>query len=92
MAKDLAKIQSLIAGLSDCQYGALGSLVYNIGMGNFIKSTLLVKLRMGKFQEAADQFLRWNKSGGKVLKGLVRRRKCERDIFLGKPLNIIEIS
>lgn len=92
MAKDLAKIQVLIAGLSDCQYGALGSLVYNIGMGNFIKSTLLIKVRMGKLQEAADQFSRWDKSGGKVLKGLTRRRKCEREIFLGKPLSIIEIS
>lgn len=92
MAKDLAKIQAAIPGLLPHELGACTCLAYNIGMGAFLASTLVTRLKAGNKISAADQFLRWDKSGGKVLKGLTSRRKCERDIFLGKPLSIIEVS
>ncbi|EXA91352.1 phage lysozyme family protein [Acinetobacter baumannii 1267820] len=59
--------------LAQNQFDALVSLTYNIGSGVFKKSTLLKRLNKGEYQGAADQFLVWNKAGGKVMKGLVRR-------------------
>ncbi|EPF81527.1 lysozyme, partial [Acinetobacter gyllenbergii] len=50
----------------------------------FKDSTLLKKLNAGDFMGAADQFPQWNKGGGKVMKGLVRRRAAERELFLKK--------
>lgn len=62
---------------------ALTSLVYNIGMGAFKQSTLLKYLNAGQTKLAvANEFLRWNKAGGKVLRGLTLRRRAERDLFL----------
>lgn len=69
--------------LNQNQFDALVSLVFNIGAGAFKSSTLLKLLNAGDFKGAADQFLRWNKSKGKVLGGLVTRRKKERELFLG---------
>ena len=66
------------------QFDALVSLSYNIGSGAFKNSTLLKKLNAKDYAGAADQFLVWNKGGGKVLKGLVRRRDAERALFLKK--------
>ncbi len=70
--------------LSQNQFDALVSLTYNIGQTAFSNSTLLKKLNAKDYQGAADQFLRWNKGGGKVMKGLVRRREAERALFLKK--------
>ncbi len=70
--------------LSQNQFDALVSLAYNIGSGAFKNSTLLKKLNAKDYAGAADQFLVWNKGGGKVLKGLVRRREAERALFLKK--------
>ena len=70
--------------LSQNQFDALVSLSYNIGSGAFKNSTLLKKLNAKDYAGAADQFLVWNKGGGKVLKGLVRRRDAERALFLKK--------
>lgn len=58
------------------------SLLYNIGGGNFGSSTLVKKLNERDYCGAADEFLRWNKAGGKVLKGLTIRRQKERELFL----------
>lgn len=68
--------------LSQNEFDALVSLAFNIGSGAFKKSTLVRKLNAGDRKGAADQFLVWNKAGGKVLKGLVNRRKSERLQFL----------
>lgn len=70
--------------LSQNQFDALVSLTYNIGSAAFKNSTLLKKLNAKDFTGAADQFLVWNRGGGKVLKGLVRRRDAERALFLKK--------
>lgn len=69
-------------GLAPHQFDALVSLVYNIGIGAFMKSTLLKKLDAQDILGAADEFLRWNKVKGKVNKGLVNRRAKERKVFL----------
>lgn len=76
--------ESVKVPLSQNQFDALVSLAYNIGSTAFKNSTLLKKLNAKDYQGAADQFLRWNKGGGKVLKGLVRRREAERALFLKK--------
>lgn len=68
--------------LAQNQFDALVSLTYNIGSGAFKNSTLLKKLNLGDYRGAADQFLLWNKAGGKVLQGLVRRRTVERELFI----------
>lgn len=70
--------------LSQNQFDALVSLAYNIGEAAFKGSTLLKKLNAKDYQGAADQFPRWNRGGGQVMKGLVRRRAAERELFLKK--------
>ena len=67
--------------LKQHQYDALVSFAFNVGSSNFKKSTLLRLLNEGKYEEVPKQLLRWNKSGGKVLKGLTKRRKREAEIF-----------
>ena len=64
------------------QFSALVCLAYNIGIGNLRSSTLIRKLCSGDTQGAADEFLRWDKAGGKVVTGLLRRREAERELFL----------
>lgn len=88
-AHDLKRFESSVnklveVPLSQNQFDALVSLTYNIGSGAFAKSTLLRKLNAKDYQGAADQFLVWIRGGGKVLKGLVRRREAERALFLKK--------
>lgn len=64
------------------QLNALVSFTYNVGIGNLRKSTLLRLLNAGDYKGAANQFLLWNKAGGKVLRGLTIRRQAEKDLFL----------
>jgi lysozyme len=68
--------------LTQDQFDALTSFDYNTG--GLEKSTLRRKLNVGDYKGAADEFLKWNKAGGKVLRGLTRRRESERNLFLGK--------
>ena len=70
--------------LTQGQFDALVSLTFNIGVAQFQKSTLLRKLNAGDLAGAAEEFLRWNKAGGKVAEGLVRRRVAEKGRFVGK--------
>lgn len=66
------------------QFGAMVSLAYNIGIGNFRKSSVLREHNTGNERAAADAFLMWNKGGGQVLPGLVTRRASERAMYLGE--------
>ncbi|EMW3253478.1 lysozyme [Enterobacter hormaechei] len=68
--------------LNQGQFDALVSFTYNLGSRSLSTSTLLRKLNAGDYAGAADEFLRWNKAGGKVLNGLTRRREAERALFL----------
>lgn len=68
--------------LNQNQFDALVSLEYNIGYGNFSRSTLLKLLNTKNYKDAAEQFAVWRLGGGKILPGLVKRRKAEKDLFL----------
>ncbi|ELW9524370.1 lysozyme [Enterobacter hormaechei] len=69
-------------GVTQGQFDALVSFTYNLGARSLSTSTLLRKLNAGDYAGAADELLRWNKAGGKVLNGLTRRREAERALFL----------
>jgi lysozyme len=69
--------------LKQHQFDALVSFAYNVGIGNLRASTLLRKLNAGDSDGAALEFHRWNRSNGKVLPGLVRRRAAEALLFQG---------
>ncbi|QJE94233.1 lysozyme [Luteolibacter luteus] len=68
--------------LSDDQFAALVSFDFNTG--GFLKSTLRKKLNARDYMAAAEQLLLWDKAGGKRLRGLTRRRRSERRLFLGE--------
>lgn len=68
--------------LTQHQFDALVSFVYNVGCGAFRKSTLLRMLNDGADMSAAEQFLRWNKVGAQEVKGLTLRRQAEMELFL----------
>lgn len=72
----------LTAEATDNQFGAMLSLAYNTGIGNFLSSTLLRKFNLGDVQGAADQFLVWKMAHGQVVQGLLNRREDERNVFL----------
>ncbi len=71
--------------LTQGQFDALVSFAFNLGEGALAQSTLLRLLNDGDHAGAAAQFDRWNKAGGRVLPGLVRRRAAERALFEALP-------
>lgn len=73
---------SITAPANSNEFGAFVSLAYNIGPGAFKKSSALRLFNAGDKEGAAKAILMWNKAGGKVLKGLTRRREAERKLFL----------
>lgn len=76
--------QLLSVELTDNQFGALSSFVFNIGKQNFARSTMLALINAKEFAAAASEFRRWIKSNGQVFGGLVDRRSCEAGLFLGQ--------
>lgn len=70
--------------MTDNQRAALISFAFNVGTGALKSSTLLSLLNQGKTDESAEQFLKWNKGGGRVLAGLTARRLAEMELFLKK--------
>ncbi len=84
-------VQRLVTGttLTDEQFGALTSFVFNVGSGNFASSTLLRRLNDTTLDEATRlslatrEFPRWVRAGGQVFSGLVARRACEQALFSG---------
>lgn len=92
LAKDLEPVESVLNStlkhpVTQNMFDALASLIFNIGPGAFIRSTVKRCLDMNDPKAAADAFLMWNKArdaSGKmiVLKGLTTRRSKERDLFL----------
>ena len=88
LADDVAKAEadvSLLVNvpLTQGQFDALVSFVYNLGAGALARSTLIRRLNSGDYSGAADEFMKWVKAGGRRLQGLVRRRAAERALFLG---------
>lgn len=85
--QDLEKFEAgvgrLVAvSLTENQRASLVSFSFNVGLHSLADSTLLKKLNAGDYESTANEFLRWNKGGGKVLAGLVKRRNDERNLFL----------
>lgn len=86
IAKHEAAVTRLVTvDLNQNEYDALVSFSYNCGIGALSKSSLLKKLNANDRLGAAKQFERWTRGGGRVLKGLVARRKREAALFL-KPV------
>ena len=77
-----AVTQAVKVPLNQHQFDALVSFAYNVGVGALKQSTALRKLNAGDYTGAADALTMWTKCNGKVLAGLVRRRKEERALFL----------
>jgi lysozyme len=67
---------------NQCHLDAMVSFSFNVGLGNLQASTLRMKYNRGDIEGAADEFLKWRKSNGVVLRGLERRREAERALFL----------
>lgn len=74
--------QSVRGQITQSQFDALVSLVFNIGCGNFRTSTVLRELNDGNDEAAAEAFGMWNRANGKVMAGLTTRRTGERGQFL----------
>lgn len=79
-AEEVAKI--VPKTLNDNQFSALVSFAYNVGIGALSKSTLLKKVKANAGDVSIkNEFLKWNKAGGKVLDGLTRRRTAEAALY-----------
>ena len=70
--------------LNQNQFDALVSWVFNLGPSNLSSSTLLTRINNKDWDDVPAQIKRWNKAGGKVLQGLIRRREAEALLFEGK--------
>ena len=69
--------------LKQNEFDALVAWVFNLGPGNFKESTLLNRINYGPLSDVPAQIQRWNRSGGKVLEGLVKRRAAEAALWQG---------
>lgn len=84
--KDIEKFEKAVSNalkvsVTQNQFNALVSLAYNIGVTGFQTSSLLKRLNKSDYVGAGKEFSLWNKSGGKIIQGLVNRRKKERALF-----------
>jgi GH24 family phage-related lysozyme (muramidase) len=90
LAQDLSRFERGVVRLCPAAAGNQGifdscvSFAFNVGLGNFQRSTLRMKTNRGEFEDAADEFLKWTKAAGRVLPGLVKRRQDERALFLSQ--------
>lgn len=88
LAQDLGRFERGVFRLCPSAAGrqgvfdALVSFSFNVGLGNLQRSSLRMKTNRGEFEDAADEFLKWTKAGGRVLPGLVKRRNDERALYL----------
>lgn len=73
--------ETVTAPLTQGQYDAICSLIYNIGEGAWRGSTMLKRLNERQYMQAAAEFIRWNKANGKVIPGLTNRRVLEQKMF-----------
>jgi lysozyme len=67
--------------LTQQEFDALVDFTFNLGAGNLQSSTLLRLLNSGDYTGAAGEFDKWDRAGGQVLAGLLRRRQAEADMF-----------
>lgn len=89
--RDVAAIEmqlnKLNLSLRQCQWDAIVSFVFNIGIGNFKASTLLAKIRINPDDNSIiDEFLRWVYANGKVMRGLQKSRLTEMKLYFSDKL------
>ena len=88
LAQDLNRFERGVARLchvSTNHQGIFDSLVsfsFNVGLGNLQRSSLRMKTNRGEYEDASEEFMKWTKAAGKVLPGLVKRRKDEQALYL----------
>ncbi|MGL4999535.1 MAG: lysozyme [Cetobacterium sp.] len=87
LKKDLVRFETAVktvvrVKLNQNQFDSLVSFSYNVGTGALQSSTLLKKLNQGDYKGASEEFQKWNRAGGKVLNGLIKRREAEKELFL----------
>jgi lysozyme len=88
LGQDLSRFERGVVRLCPAAVGNQGifdslvSFAFNVGLGNLQRSTLRMKTNRGDFEEAAEEFMKWTKAGGRVLPGLVKRRRDERALYL----------
>tara|TARA_B110000503_G_C7119958_1_gene402034 strand:+ start:1240 stop:1707 length:468 start_codon:yes stop_codon:yes gene_type:complete len=92
LLKDIAEFEEFVLEasempLSQHQFDALVSWTFNLGPSNLNASTMLKVLNKGEYEDVPAQIKRWNKAGGKVLDGLIRRREAEALLFAGLDWN-----
>tara|TARA_Y100001937_G_scaffold26364_1_gene37855 strand:+ start:74 stop:520 length:447 start_codon:yes stop_codon:yes gene_type:complete len=93
LMKDLEEFEGYVEDLIDVpleqnQFDALVAWTYNLGPTNLKNSSLRKILNKGAYDDVAEQIKRWNKANGKVLKGLVRRRNAEAELFDGNDWHV----
>ena len=86
LAEDLVRFERGVLrlcpqNLTQGRFDALVSFSFNVGLGNLQRSTIRMKHNRGDFAGAAEAFMDWTKAGGKVLPGLVKRRKDEVSLY-----------
>lgn len=92
LARALQDIQKYEGAVKKCvkvplyqyEYDAYISLSYNVGTGNFCKSTLVKKLNQEDYSAACKEILRWDRAKGKVIPGLTARRQKEYQECIGQ--------
>ena len=88
LAQDLVRFERGVARLCPAAldhqgiFDSLVSFSFNVGLGNLQRSGLRMKTNRREFEEAAEEFMKWTKAGGRVLPGLVKRRQDERALYL----------
>ena len=88
LAQDLKRFERGVlrycpsAGIKQSWLDSLVSFSFNVGLGTLQRSTLRQKHNRGDYDGAADEFLKYSLAAGKVLKGLLNRRKDERSMYL----------
>lgn len=92
---DLRPVEQLLNNMhvnfTQNQFDALCSWVFNLGAGNFNKSTMKKRIVSGAHDtEITDEMIRWTRAGGRVLSGLVRRRADEANTFLGRTVYYVD--
>jgi lysozyme len=94
LVQDLGRVSAQMtqacgsAPTSANQFGAMSSLAYNIGFGNFLRSSVLRFHHAGEHHDAGAAFGAWNKGAGRVLPGLVRRRAAEAALYLTADVSV----
>lgn len=86
LAEDLRRFEKGVLrlcpnGLTQHRFDALVSFAFNVGLGNLQRSSLRMKHNRGDYADAAEEFLKWAKAGGKVLPGLLKRRRDELNLY-----------